>query len=244
MVHKKNKNYKEKIMNKKFLVAGILCTMMLAFAGAKEKEQLSDAGKNGAITVKVGKHLTVVSIDDQPTKLKGKIKIDAGKHKIVFKYYHVTSSYLAQGGGADTFIFEEGKKYVYKSIENLENHGSLYIILRDETLPTIEDKLFTVKKIDDPETNAGEYVEILKEIPEEKKFEYVANVVYDFGGGPIAGKTITLERGFKYYKEFLYKNGIDAVIENGINNCGLHPGFTFFGIGIKYIDDEETVEEK
>ncbi|MBQ0161670.1 MAG: hypothetical protein KBS84_00745 [Treponema sp.] len=231
-------------MKKRMLIAGILCTMMLALAGAKGKKELSDAGKSGAITVKIGSHLTVTSIDDQPTKLKGKIMLEAGEHVIEFKYYHVTSSYVAQGSARRSFNFEEGKKYVYKAIENLENHGSLYVTLHDESLPTIEDKFFTVKKIDDPETYDGVNIEILKSIPEGKKFKYVANIKYDFGGGPIAGKTITLERAVLYYKEFLYKNGIDAVIETAINNCGVHPGFTFYGIGIKYIDEEEAVEEK
>lgn len=232
-------------MKKRMLIAGILCTMMLALAGAKEKEELSDAGKSGAIIVKIEKHLTVTSIDGQPTKLKNKIMLDAGEHIIEFNYYHLTPSYEAKGFARTSFNFEEGKKYVYKSVENLENGGSLYVVLRDESMQTIEDNFYSSKKIDDPETNNGAKIEFLEKIPEGKKYKYVGNVVYDIKVSPYVWKSINLERAYLYYKEFLYQNGIDAVIENAINNRVVtYPGFTFSGIGIKYIDDEETVEEK
>lgn len=227
-------------MKKRMLIAGILCTMMLALAGAKEKEELSDAGKNGPITVKVGKHMTVTSIDGQPTKLKGKIKIEPGKHIIKIKYAHYTDTAAITGTGFKNFYFKEGCEYSMISYEHRisRDSGVLNIVIRDKKLSKIEDTINFTNKVTPPETQNGKdvVIDFDNKWPEEGTYEIVGEISYKITSGIWIRGSVTEEIRYLYFKEFLAEKGIDIVeeLEEGYNEF---TGFwEFSGIGLKKVE--------
>lgn len=222
-------------MKKRMLLAGIFFTMILALAGAKEKKQLSDAGKNGAITVKIGKHMTVISIDDQDVKLKGKIKLDPGIHKIKIKYAHYTENAAITGSGYKEFNFKEGCGYSMIGYEHLygRSGGALNIVIRDSTLPKITGSEYFTKE---PEIPAQTEVKIMHEWPEEGTYETACEVSFRLGSIAWVRKSLTDDIKMMFFKKFLSENGIDYVVEFEQSYNEFSGYDEYSGIGLKKIE--------